>query len=278
MFRSIAGRPLVVAALLIAPVRPASAGTIQMVVSSQVSMSSSTLHVRLDIRNQGTEAAFRIAPRIEFRGSRVDGEITDTLDPSALHVAHFNVSAHNIEQHPGSWPMPVRVRYHDRNGHRFEALHVARLRIGNEGPEASEPAPGLELSGGRMTQATDLAAYFDPQSLRSQVRVTFVAPTGISVTPRDVLVVPRTASKVATWVHVEVDGATAGSVLPIFAVAEYEAGGRHETALASSILEIVADTAPPSSNRVVRAALVALVATWMLILARVQWRRRRNAS
>ena len=240
-------------------------------------MSASTLHVRLDIRNEGTEAAFRIAPRIEFRGSRFDAEITGTLDPSALHVAHLTISAHDIEQHPGNWPMPVRVQYRDRNGHQFEALHVARLRVGTENAEASEHAPALELSGSRMTQAADLTAYLDPQWLRSEVRVTFLAPAGVSVTPRDVLVVPRSASKVAIRAQVKLDDATVGSVLPIFAVAEYDAAGRHETALASSTLEIAAETGRPSSDRVLLVALVGLVATWALLLAQAQWRRRRNA-
>ena len=260
---------LIPATLVALTASPAQAETIALTILGQHHVSNGQLRVQLDIRNNGDAPARNLMPILAFRGTESLGTFAPSLAPQSTLLQTVAFPLPEGSGPRGVWPVYVRLSYADANNHPFEALHVMTVSFN----AAAEERAGVEvaLSAGRVTTTgqvtTDLTS-----TIRASTSLSFLVPAGLAVTPEQASVFLEPGSR-RVVAFVTNAGATEASRLPVFAVAEYQAGGEHRTVVATGVVEIV----PERDNRatwIIPAALVALLATWAIIALVVKRRPR----
>ena len=223
---------LALLALLVPGATPAGAGTIQLTILAQPTVSETRLSVHLDVRNTGDTAAGNVMPILVFRGQETLGTLVQTLEPRASNLQTIGIPLEAASRIQGVWPLYVRLSYSDANNHPFEALHVSAVPFGTLAPQGVT----LRLSGTRLTTTGEITAETTgPEG--TPVSLSFVVPAGVAVTPEQATLA-LTGRSHRTTAFVTNAGATAPSTLPVFAVAEYNAGELHGTAIATAMVEI----------------------------------------
>ena len=251
----------------------AAGGTISIAVQLTATMSGHhQLRAELAISNTGDEAAFNLRSTIEFEDARTVAQLADVLEPSRTVRPVVTLQTKPLATPDGGWPVIVRVSYTDANKHPFEALHVGIVRIG---PDNEAPRIELELSASPVAQSGTATASLRSDTAES-IELTFIAPSSVTLQPQHVRV--RLEAGVASTHQVIVTNttATAGSRLPLFALARYvRPDGHHRTEVVSTMLTI--EPAVPANDTPRRLAFLlgTLVVAWMLILVRAA---RRNRS
>jgi hypothetical protein len=244
----------------------ASAGSISLAIAPRAEIRAGRLEVQLGVRNAGDEQALSLSPLLGFRGRSARGETHPVLHPgetweTALELADDAVGA-------GRWPFRIGIDYTDANGYPFHALSVGTVAKGAV-PPATLGFVGIEARAFADSGALE-ARLKNLSAATRTVEVAVEVPEGIE------LAEPVPALELAGWeeraLEVSLVNRTGlpGSRYAIFASAEYDDGGFHQTVLTSAALELVAPQAFLDRHGA-RLALLAglLVLAWLAALA---WR------
>ncbi len=242
--------------------------TIALTISATPVVTRAGLSVELTIRNSGDASARNVTPIVVFRGDQTLGTFEPLVEAGRSLTQSIEVPLGSPGAIPGTWPLYFRIAYADGNNHPFEALHVTTVSFGS--PRAAAPAVTVDVSGAAFSTSGQATARLH-STISTEASVTFVVPIGASVFPdhASVFLEPGTRDVAAVVTNA---GATASSRLPMFAVAEFETGGQHATAIGGGMLDI---TPPPEplASWVLPAVLAALIVLWLGVLVRQRLRR-----
>ena len=242
--------------------------TITLTISARPVVTNAGLSVELTIRNSGDAPARNVTPIIVFRGDQTLGTFEPLVEAGRSLTQTVVVPLGSPGATSGTWPLYCRIAYADGNNHPFEALHVTTVSFGS--PRTADPPVRVDVSGASFSTSGQATARLH-STVSTEASVTFVVPIGVSVYPdhASVFLGPGTRDVAAVVTNA---GATASSRLPMFAVAEFQAGGQHATAIGGGTLEIT----PPREQLapwVLPAVLAALIVLWLGVLAFQRLRR-----
>lgn len=247
------------------------AGTISLDVQTTLSVHGGGLDVAVALVNRGTAAA--AAPVIAVRVPGADREraLEAPLAPGGRAAATFHLALPQVA--PGRYAAIVRVRFQDRNAYPLSALALATFCIGGACPPSDlvVKMPSLAVDGrGAVLPVTLVAMSPAPR----RVRASLVLP--------DELECPAPAHEldvVSGFDEHRLDFALTnraglpGAAYPVFALFEYDAGGRHHTEVGRSRVMLVERRNPFRRYRPVWLALAAILALGALIGG---WRQHRR--
>jgi hypothetical protein len=238
------------------------AGSISISITPAVELKDGALSAKVKVSNTGDEAAQSILPMLRFRGGEAKGTLKNQLGPNETVEQTLTVPAVGLTD--GRYPFRLSVDYTDINQYPFQALQVSTVTVGT-------PAPAKLAATLQADQlATDGSVVVTLKNLLGDARkvtLTVHASEGIE-TPKEPTVVDLDGwgTKTATM-DVMNRTALAGSRYPLFATAEYDAEGVHQTVVGQSTVEIV----PPRSfwadnQQTLFKGIGALVALWIGML------------
>jgi hypothetical protein len=261
-----AGAALVVLAL---GATPAAAGSISINMTATAELRESTLAVSLKIDNSGDEAASSVRPVLRLGDQETRGTLRGTLRPGEAFEESLTVAAPGLG--PGRWPYRVAVDYTDANQYPFQALHVAVAQTQDAAP-AKVVVRDMSIPGFADTATTSVHVK-NLSSLPREATVTLFAPEGLEV-PEPVRQVRLDAWGEGTAeIRLVNRSALPGSRYPVFAAAEYEEDGVHQTTTSHAVAEIRPPR--PLLARGLLWAVGALVVVWIALLV---WRSRRRRA
>jgi hypothetical protein len=122
----------------------AAAGTIEISVMHTAELREGQLHVAVEVRNSGDEAAHSVTPILRFRGDEVRGTSHRALAPNQPLEESLAVPAGDLGE--GRWPFLIVVEYTDASRYPFQALAAATLAVGSP-PAAKVAVPKFESRG-----------------------------------------------------------------------------------------------------------------------------------
>jgi hypothetical protein len=248
----------------------AHAGNISITTQQNAHLDGSTLHVEITIGNTGDEAAHAVTPLVRFGDKEARGQRVDTLTPNASVKDMLTLDVGRLTE--GTWAYMVGVDYTDANQYPFQAVQGGRLAVGSPPPAKISIA---SMKAGKLAKTTTLAVSMkNLEGLPRTVAIRLMPPDGIEASPatKDLTFEP--------WQEQSFDvtltnrTALAGSRYPVFASAEYDAGGVHYSVLGQGIVEIV-----PSETLVDRfggSLWIGAVGLGVLFVALVGLRSRRS--
>ena len=213
----------------------AHAGNISITTQQNAHLDGNTLHVEITIGNTGDEAAHAVTPLVRFGDKEARGQRVDTLTPNASVKDMLSLDVGRLTE--GTWAYMVAVDYTDANQYPFQAVQGGRLAVGNPPPAKISIA---SMKAGKLAKTTTLAVSMkNLEGLPRTVAIRLMPPDGIEASP---------ATKDLTfegWQEQSFDvtltnrTALPGSRYPVFASAQYDAGGVHFSVLGQGIVEIV---------------------------------------
>jgi hypothetical protein len=219
--------------LLLAAV--AHAGTISITTQQSAHLDGNTLHVEVTMGNTGDEAAHAVTPLVRFGDKEARGQRIDSLAPNASVKDMLSLDVGTLTE--GTWPYVVAVDYTDANQYPFQAVQGGRLAVGNPPPAKISFA---SMKAGKLAKTATLAVGMkNLEGLPRTVSLRFIPPDGIEASPA------TTQLTFEPWQEQNLDvtltnrTALAGSRYPVFASAEYDAGGVHYAVLGQGIVEII---------------------------------------
>lgn len=250
------------AALLWLPM-PSPAGTISLSTQVQASLRQGRLTVRVKLANQGDETARRLNLSALAGGSRVEAAGPARLEPGRPQRVRLEMPLSPTR--PGTYPVLVRVQFHDANDYPFSSLawglfnhgqaSVARLHLlGRPGQTYPGPAPGFVLiSRGDKPQAIGLRVY---------------APGELSLQADSFQIDLAPGRKRVVAMGVSNRGGLKEASYPLVGLATYQQDGVHYTVAAQALVKIGPSRDPLFAWRpwlwaLAGLLLAALLAAWL---------------
>jgi hypothetical protein len=220
----------------------AAAGTIEISVMHTAELREGQLHVAVEVRNSGDEAAHSVTPILRFRGDEVRGTSHRALAPNQPLEESLAVPAGDLGE--GRWPFLIVVEYTDASRYPFQALAAATLAVGSP-PAAKVAVPKFESRGIVDTGALAIRVKNLSGTERS-VSLGVMLPEALEATE------PPTAIALAPWEEKTVSvplvnrAALPGSRYRVFLAVEYEDGRVHQALVARGTVESLASEDRPS--------------------------------
>jgi hypothetical protein len=249
-------RVILLLTTLVATGMPALAGTISITIAQRAQLADGKLNVTVTVSNNGDEAAQSVVPVLRFRDQEARGTLRPALEPKTGFEETLTVTT-DVGQ--GRWPYRLAVDYTDANQYPFQALQVQTVTAGNPPPSKvaiTSLKPQGPVAG---TENVDVAM----KNLTGDARTLIVG-----------LMVPDGLLELAGWgeqklaIPVTNRTALAGSRYPVFAVAEYDDGGVHQTSIGQGVVEIIAAEGGAQQWRTPLLWVAGgLVALWLLFAA-----------
>ena len=236
----------------------ARAGSISISITPAVELKDDGLTAKVKVSNTGDEAAQSVLPMLRFRGGEAKGTLKNQLGPNETVEQTLAVPATGLT--PGRYPFRLSVDYTDVNQYPFQALQVSTVTVGT--PTPAKIAATLQID----QLATNGSVVVTLKNLMGDARavtITVHASEGIE-TPKEPTAITLDAwGTTSATVNVVNRTALAGSRYPLFATAEYDADGVHQTVVGQTTVEIV----PPRSfwadnQQRLYGAMVLVVALW----------------
>lgn len=221
------------------PAGAAHGGTISMTTRMDVSVSNQQVDVTLTAINQGNETAHDVQASLTLFGKTHESRIVAQMAVDAPATFRFTASTAGIAE--GRYPLTAIVDFHDANHYPFSALTGMAFQLG----------PGTDPMVDGQPLETSIPQLGRPGPLKIEVRN--LADTERHITAH--LVVPRELSadgdrvrftlpaKGTETITFRVRNFTAqpGATYPVACFLEYDAAGRHHTALVQPVVTIVRD-------------------------------------
>jgi hypothetical protein len=175
----------------------------------------------------------------------------------------------------------VRVAYTDAYKHPFEAVHVATIAVATA--TEVQPAVAVRLKGAALDQAAQVNAQITALDKAMRVHATFFAPSTVSLVPHTADLVVEPSAPATLPAAVEKAGATPGSRLPVFSIAEYDTAAGHDTVFAAAVITVQGAIPGAAStfslDSIILIVVAMLVVTWaVLALPPLLRRRSRHAQ
>jgi hypothetical protein len=250
--------PIILVALMVPRVH---AGSISLESQIKTLVADETAEATVSVVNRGQESAFSLLIRAEWPDIAEESKVEPVLKPTGSSTAHFKTSLKKYI--PGSYPLTLRLLYVDGNQYPLSALSVTTFNIGQvltaEILGVLEP---LSLSKSGTLHLRIKAT--DGRSRRVSVRV--VLPVQLTIDPPIQEIDLPAGQEQGLSFHIRNFSALPGSRYPIFAIIEYTEDGRHGTALAPSLVDVVPNSAPQDYMHYALIAFIAILAVFTIYM------------
>ncbi|MBN3032898.1 MAG: hypothetical protein JW873_02270 [Candidatus Saganbacteria bacterium] len=215
---------------------PVFAGFISLKTTITLKPAGNKLKIGLAARNAGNEPAYNVEASVAAAGREVRSQKLGELPVGATYRAEESLP--RSLPVPGTYPLTIILRYTDANQYPFSPIIVRTFDCGQA---TTSPLFGLAQPL-TFTNAGKLAVTFkNPGERWLKARVTLLAPGELTVAEpvRTLDLAPRGEQKVEF--AVSNFSALPGSVYQLYAAAEFDAAGRHYTALVPATVKLGAE-------------------------------------
>jgi hypothetical protein len=223
--------------------------------------------LQVDARNVGDGSVSAVAPAVDYAGRSEHGESVAELAPGAQHTWTFDLPR---PTEPGSIPAVIHVRYAGDDGHRASVPVVAIVSTPGLLPVPEVRATLTTSPVTRFARAVLLLE--NPLSAPVHGRVVVVLPDGLTIEPESQPAEVARDGRSEVPLVLQNEGQAAGTVVPVFALFEYDLDGRRHLIVASTRAE-VAGGRPPLSPLVVGGSALGLALALLALASRVASRR-----
>jgi hypothetical protein len=219
--------------------------------------------LQVDARNVGDGSLSAVAPEVDYAGRSQHGEAVAELAPGAQHTWTFDLP---LPAEPGSIPAVIHVRYTGDDGHRAAVPVVATVSTPGLLPVPEVRATLTTSPVTRFARAVLLLENPLPAPVHG--RVVVVLPGGLTIEPESQPAEVAREGRSEVPLVLQNEDEVAGTVVPVFALFEYDLDGRRHLIVASARAEITGGR-PPLPPLVVGGSALALA----LALLALAWRK-----
>lgn len=212
----------------------ASAGTISLQIHTTCTVTEKGVIVKVTTTNIGREAALNVQIQVLFRGLKKSSRIRPKLEPGQYFTSMINL--HPDLKLAGSYPVEVRVYFHDQNGYPFSTLSHGSFVL-KEGVISGVFIQPAEIV---LAKRSKLELEILNMDLKSrEVKVRLAVPRELDVrTPEKTLTIKARGKQKISFT-LENFSALPGSVYPVLSFLEYEADGRHFSGVTESKVNVI---------------------------------------
>jgi hypothetical protein len=213
----------------------AQASYISLNTSLSTKVDGNKLLVLVQAENKGDESAFNVQAEVKVGGQKMMGEKREELPVNGRYQAQFSVPL--ALSKPGTYPLTLLLHYTDANQYPFSALTCKTFNF------RSADSP-LEIFG-KMTVGSFWKSgevkltYKNLSETGLNLTLYLVTPRELSAGKEKVTVKLPVKSEQVLALPLENFSALSGSNYQIFAIAEYERQGIHQTAIIPGMVKIV---------------------------------------
>jgi hypothetical protein len=219
--------------------------------------------LEVDVRNAGDASASAVAPEVVYAGRSEHGDAVAELAPGARHTWAFDLPR---PSEPGSIPAVIHVRYTGGDRRRASVPVVAIVSTPGLLPVPEVRATLTTSPVTRFARAVLLLE--NPLPVAVHGRVIVVLPDGLTIEPESQPAEVAREGRSEVPLMLQNQGEAPGTVVPVFALFEYDLDGRRHLIVAS-VRADVAGGGPPLPPLAIGAAALGLT----LALLALAWRR-----
>ena len=224
----------------------ALATKIIMLVKTSVTVTDQSVDVRLEVGNKGDEDSLVVTPFLTLAGTATGLETVPYIafEGGRTWAHSFPVSDLEFPE-GGTYPLIVRVHYHDANMYPYSIVSAMSVKVGESIPQ-NVPIKG-EMIAGQVADEGALDLRIRNTGLLSlEARLTMVSPAELVVVgDSGKLDIPAGEKKQISYV-IKNNGSLPGSRNNVYAIIEYSTSGQHGVVI---LEEDVAITNYTSSNK-----------------------------
>lgn len=211
----------------------ASAAILTVQTRTTVALSFETLEVTVVAVNRGTAPARRLQVHVRPPRGEHSSPIRLQLAPGEAAAEHFQISLKALP--PGRYPLIVQADFEDLYQSPYSTLSALTFSVGSD----ENPALALQahipkiIQGGTLT----LRVHNLAEAQRA-LKATLVLPREFSSPSPDRTALLDAHAEISFSFDILNVGARPGTAYPVFCLIEYDAGGRHHTAVAEARVRI----------------------------------------
>ncbi|MBW2060014.1 MAG: hypothetical protein JRI95_00465 [Deltaproteobacteria bacterium] len=214
----------------------AEAGFISIQTYATCTVMQDGVRINVTTTNMGDEAAANVQIHAIFQNTVRSSGIKPALKPGESFTAFLTL--HPQLSLPGSYPVEVRVDFHDLNGYLFSSLSHASF-VYQEGVNMQVFVRPTEVV---MTGKTRLRLeVLNMDRVEREVRIRLIVPQELKVNPAEQGLRIKAQGKGKVSFKLKNFSALEGSVYPVISFLEYEADGRHYSNVAESKVRVAQD-------------------------------------
>lgn len=209
----------------------ALAAKIVMVVATSVTVTATSVDVSLVVGNKGDADALVVTPFLRLGGVATALKTVPYIGFEGEQTWHHSFPRGDLVfPEEGTYPLIVRLRYHDAHMYPYSLVSVASVQIGESLP-LKVPLAG-EMVAEQITDEGNLELLIRNTGDSSlETRLTMVLPAALVVEGGNgKLNIPAGKDKQISYV-VRNNGALPGSKHNVLAVIEFENGGQHDVVI-----------------------------------------------
>jgi len=247
------GFVLLIACMAISP-GYALAKKIVMVLQTSVTVTEQSVDVRLEVSNKGDEDAFAVTPFLALAGVEAGLEEAPDIafNGGRIWTHSFPVSDLLVNK-TGTYPLVVRLRYHDAYMYPYSMVSVASVRIGENLP-VNVPLSG-EMAAGKVSGEGTLDLQVRNTGISSlEARLAMVSPAGLIVAgDTGTLNIPAGEEKQVSYI-IKNNGSLPGSNHNVYALVEYSGDGQHDVLVLEESVAVGSDDSGKKRRLIIASA------------------------
>ena len=246
---------------------PAFASEIVLVVKTSVTVTEQSVDVRLEVDNRGNEDALVVTPFLSLAGEETGLETAADLafDGGRIWVHSFPVDELAFPE-AGTYPLVVRLRYHDAYMYPYSLVSVTGVQIGNSLP-LEVPVTG-EMVAEQLTDAGALDLRIRNTGISPlEARLTMVSPAELIVEGGNGRLNIPSGEEQQIGYTIKNNGSLPGSSHSVYAVIEYSINGQHGVAILEKAVAVA--SALPGKKRsmiIASAGFIVLLFVFVLLI------------
>ena len=209
----------------------AMATKIIMVVKTSVTVTDKSVDVRLEVANTGDEDALVVTPFLALAGVETGLEATPYIAFEGQRAwAHsFPMNDLNVSGQ-GTYPLVVKLRYHDANMYPYSMVSVMGVQIGEPSP-LDVPVTG-KMTAGKIAREGRLDLHIsNTGSMPLDAEVTVIPPAELSVVGDGGVMNITAGDEKQISYAIKNNGALPGSSHIMYAIINYSVEGQHGVAI-----------------------------------------------
>ena len=242
----------------------ALATEIGMVVTTTVTVTGQSVDVRIKAANNGDEIARAVTPFLALAGVETGLQAAYNIESERERTWFHSFPLGDLAvPGPGTYPLVVRLRYHDAYMYPYSMVSATGVRIGERLPEYT-PIEGEMLAEQVAGEGTLDLRVRNTGPVPLDTRLTLVTPTGLVATAdSEVLNLPAGEERRIGYT-LRNNGSLSGSSHGVFALVEYSTGGQHGVFIMEESIT-VGDHVPGKMRRIVIVSAVLIVLLFFLV-------------
>ncbi len=216
-------------------VTPSFAGILKIQTQTTIETTDKRLKITVALANEGTDTAYNLQVHLNLFGTILDSALKPQLDPGGSGTFVFEKSTEGIKT--GRYPLTVSVDFHDGNQYPFSALSGMTFSVGpNVNPDLAVLGKDVAINkkGKLSLDIKNIGA--NPK----KILTTLVLPRELStpVPQLNFQMAPRSGKTLDF--EIRNFSALPGADYPVFCYFEYDLENIHHTAVATSVIKIIA--------------------------------------